>query len=58
MIILPLAHFTQVQFLEELNVQGKILKLYHNHLLTRHPGMANITLLFYFVYQLCLQHYI
>ena len=41
MVLLPLACFAQVQFPEELNMQRKILKLYHDHPLAGHPSIAN-----------------
>ena len=41
LILLPPAHFAQVEFSTELEDKCNVLQLYHNHPLAGHPGIAN-----------------
>jgi hypothetical protein len=43
MVLLPPERFAQTKFPDELKQQREILKLYHNHPLAGHPGIANMT---------------
>ena len=43
MILLPAARFARLQFPEELEQRCEILRLYHDHPLTGHPGISNTT---------------
>ena len=51
LILLPPAHFAQVEFSTELEDKHNVLQLYHDHPLAGHPGIANIIHLLSQTYQ-------
>ena len=51
MVLLPPAHFAQVQFPKDLKQRHEILQLYHDHPLAGHPSISNMTHLFSQTYE-------